>query len=162
MLKWVLGAILIVLAAWYFEFSRTMTEESIHERYRELAAAMRKFDGETICAAMAPQYSQVTVMNGRREAKNKLEACDDTIESMSKLQRLSEVTRGLLEPDFEYDIKKITLSGNKKTATVEVVTKVMLGDNVIMRGRSTETLIRRNGRILSTGGEGRIQAYAGG
>jgi hypothetical protein len=36
-----------------------------------------------------------------------------------------------------------------------------LGDMTLARSRGTETLIRRNGRILSTGGEFKSWAYSG-
>jgi hypothetical protein len=75
------------------------------------------------------------------------------------MKTLSERTGGLLEPDYDFEIKSIELADDRKTATVEIASVMRIGDMTLARSRSVEHLIRRLGRIRSVSSEETVWAY---
>jgi hypothetical protein len=56
---------------------------------------------------------------------------------------------GMLQLDSDYAIDEIAISSDGKTATVELHTSLDVGGSIMkLRSRSTDTLIRRNGKVL--------------
>lgn len=162
MKKIILVIILIAAAVWYFDLSRKMTETSIRENYQVQMAALQRFDAKPLCDGLDDSYQATVTARGGASAgsQGKTEACAELENSLRRFKTLSNRTAGLIEPGYDYDITSITLSPNRKSATVEVKTTVRIGDMTLARSRSVEHLIRRNGHILSTGGEATIWAYS--
>ncbi len=164
MKKIVLLLILAGLALWYFDLSRRMTEASIHEAYREQLKATQASNAEAICSRMTDDYRLVDTSYGpegtRTDTMDREEACTELEKSLKVFERLGKVTGGLLSPEIDIDIKRIELSHDRKTATVEAVSTIKIGDTMLARSRGTEKLIRRAGRILSQGGESKTWTYA--
>ncbi|RDI97118.1 hypothetical protein DVT68_18750 [Dyella solisilvae] len=164
MKKLILLAILAGLAFWYFDYGRRMTETQIREAYAADEEAMRRFDADSLCARMADDYSgEETTRRGDESVAQRYDKpglCGRIRESLSTMQRLSAATGGRVALDIELEIKSIELSTDRKQATVQTVSTARLGKMTVGRDRSTEHLIRRQGRILSTGGESKVWAYA--
>ena len=164
MKKIVLLVILAGLALWYFDFSRRMDETSIREVYREQIKATEAFNAEAICSRMANDYRIVDTSFGpegtRTETMDREQACAELEKSLKVFERLGSASAGLLSPELDVDIKHIELSSDRKTATVEAVSTLKVGDAMLARSRGTERLIRRAGRILSQGGESKTWVYA--
>jgi hypothetical protein len=56
---------------------------------------------------------------------------------------------GMLQLDSDYAIDEIAISSDGKTATVELHTSLDVGGSIMkLHSRSTDTLIRRNGKVL--------------
>jgi len=162
MKKVILLIIVIAASVWYFDISRKMTETSIRESYQAQMAALQRFDAEQLCNSLDDSYSATVVERGSGEtstANDKAGTCAELTRTMRRFKTLSERTGGMIEPDYDYQIRSISLSPNRKLATVEVDTKVRMGNMTLARSSSVEHLIRRNGRILSTGGEATVWAY---
>ena len=75
------------------------------------------------------------------------------------MKTLSERSGGLLEPDYDFEIKSIQLAADHKTATVEIASVMRIGDMTLARSRSVEHLIRRLGHIRSVQSEETVWAY---
>jgi hypothetical protein len=165
MKKLILLAVLVGLAWWYFDGSRRLTEDMIRQSYQAEREALRQFDAPLLCKRVADDFQATDTANGADgpvvKHLDKQSYCDDLTQSLSAIQQLSNMSRGRLVPEFNTEIKNITLAANRKSASVETVSTVKLGDMTLARSRGTETFIRRNGQILSTGGEFKSWAYSG-
>jgi ketosteroid isomerase-like protein len=161
--KLILLAVLAGLAWWYFDGSRRMTEAHIRAAYEADMDAMRRFDADAMCARLADDFSvDQTARQGDETVElhfDKPGLCRHFRQSVEAMQRLSTATGGRFALDIRQEVKDIALSADRKHATVQTVSTVRLGDMTLARDRTTEHLIRRNGRILSTGGESRVWAY---
>jgi hypothetical protein len=160
--KIVLLIIAIGAAVWYFDIGRKMTEASIRESYQQQLDALQRFDAEPLCAALASDYTATVTTRGSGAApqsKNKSEACSELARSLGRMKTLSKRTGGMLEPDYDFDIQSITLSPDRKLATVEIDSAMRLGDMTLSRGHSIEHLIRRNGRILHADSQDTVWVY---
>ena len=163
MKKAILLLIVIAAAVWYFDISRNMTETSIRESYQAQMAAMQRFDAKPLCDGLDDSYLATVAMRGTGGASmalDKAATCADISSTLRRFKLLSERTGGMIEPDYEYELRSITLSPNRKLATVEVATTMRMGEMTMARSSSIEHLIRRNGRILNTGGEASVWAYS--
>ena len=92
------------------------------------------------------------------ETRDKAGSCAELSRALRRFKTLNELTSGVLKPDYDYDIRSMTLSPDRKLATVEFATTMRMPNMTLVRSRSVEHLIRRNGRILSTGGEAIVWA----
>ena len=161
----VLLAVLAGFAWWYLDYSRSMTEALVRESYSEEAEAILKFDAKLLCARLTDDFQAIQSINQggdsveKRQDKNAY--CTDLTKSMNLMERMSNASGGLLVPDIDTEIKNIELTPDRKLAHVEIVSTMRVGDMTLARSRGTEHLIRRNGRILSRGGEFRTWAYQG-
>ncbi len=164
MKKLILLAILAGLAWWYFDVCRRMTEEQIRESYTQQTEAIRQFDAESLCRRLSDDFhgSQSTQMGGKsvEQVFDKKALCDQQSKSIALMKRISDASGGFVTLEIEVEIKSVELSPNRKQATVQTVSTARLGDRTLSRDRTTEYLIRRDGHILSTGGESRVWAYA--
>lgn len=166
MKKVILLIIAIAAAVWYFDISRKMTDASIRQSYQAQIEALQRFDAKPLCDSLDASYSAHVVTRGSGSAaasglQDKAGSCAELSRTLRRFKTLSERTAGMLEPDYDYDIRSITLSPDLKLATVEVATTIRMANMTLVRSRSVEHLIRRNGRILSTGGEATVWTYDG-
>ncbi|MGN6656698.1 MAG: hypothetical protein ACTHJ9_15320 [Rhodanobacter sp.] len=162
MKKIVLVVIVIAVAIWYFDISRRMTETSIRASYQAQIEALQRFDAKPLCDALDDSYQATVTARGSARApsaKNKAGACADLTRTLRRMKTLSERTGGLLEADYDYEIKSIELADDRKTATVEIASVMRIGDMTLARSRSVDHLIRRLGRIRSVQSEETVWAY---
>ena len=161
MKKLILLAILAGLAWWYFDHSRRMTEADIRASYAADVDAMLRFDGEFLCARMSDDYagSETSPQDDTDEHFDKAHQCQRIKQSIAAMQQLSMATDGRLALKIDYEIKAIELSPDRKRAAVQSVSTAKLGDMTIGRDRTTDHLIRRNGRIFSIASEAKVWTY---
>ncbi|HEX6610948.1 MAG TPA: hypothetical protein VF051_09245 [Hyphomicrobiaceae bacterium] len=163
MKKAILLVVLAALAWWYFDGSRRLSEEAIREHYREQLEATASFDTERLCAAMAEDYRANDVSHGpqgqQKLTMDKAQACDSLSQSLGMFKQLSDASGGKFLLDIAYEIKSITISADKKSASVDGLSTFKLGDRLVARTRGTDRLIRRNGTILSQGGDTKTWMY---
>lgn len=162
MKKIVLVVIVIAVAIWYFDISRRMTETSIRASYQAQIEALQRFDAKPLCDALDDSYQATVTARGSARApsaKDKAGACADLTRTLRRMKTLSERTGGLLEPDYDYEIKSIELADDRKTATVEIASVMRIGDMTLARSRSVDHLIRRLGRVRSVSSEETVWAY---
>ncbi|MCL7421984.1 MAG: hypothetical protein M8364_13880 [Methylobacter sp.] len=63
---------------------------------------------------------------------------------------------GILQLDYGYSIHKIDISPDSKSAVVDVSFSLDVAGSIMnIRSRSTDTLIRRNGKMLMLRSEGK-------
>jgi len=165
MKKVLLVAVLVAAASWYFHFGRKMTDTSVRQFYNDQTELMLKLDGEPLCKLMADEYLVRDVAfsssGTQRTERRRDEACSEVKQAMILFGKMSDASGGVLHPMIEQKIHSVELSEGNKRATVKGVSTASIGGITIVRSRFTETLIRRNGRILSLGGESKTWTYEG-
>ncbi|MGO1072669.1 hypothetical protein [Lysobacter sp. CA199] len=164
MKKWLLLAVLAGLALWYFHFDRCMSETAIRAFYVDHVEALKRFDAEWGCSRMTADYRQTHVMYGEQQGRSqqdydKEQTCRMSVESMDRFRKLSDASGGLLEPQYKVKIHGIDLAPDRKTASVDLEVKMLLGEVMLGRTRGTDRLIRRNGRILTQSSDAKSWIY---
>jgi hypothetical protein len=95
--------------------------------------------------------------------QRRAETCNAYTALYGEFEKIGDKMGGILQLDSRYDIHDISLASNKKSATVDVSSALDVGGTIMnIRGRSTDTLIRRNGKTLLFRSEGTGSIRSGG
>lgn len=140
-----------------------MTDADIRATYEADMDATPRFDGDFLCARMSDEYtgSETSRQNASDSEAHfdKAGQCQRIKRSIDAMQKLSVATGGRLALQVDYEIKDIELSPDRKRAIVQRVSTAKLGDMTLACDRTTDHLIRRNGRILSIASEATVWIY---
>ncbi|WP_423708317.1 nuclear transport factor 2 family protein [Undibacterium sp. WLX3042] len=153
-MKKVILLVLIVAGGWwYFIGGRKLSDDHVNGFYRDLEIATLQRQPDAICALLAPDFQSTgsvsTAGNRQTVNQNKQQACDAYHDLYSTWEKLGEKMGGMLQLDSQYTIHSISLSPDGKTATVDVSSSLdVAGTLMHIRSRSTDTLVRRNGKVL--------------
>jgi hypothetical protein len=164
--------ILLVLLAlagawWYFVSSRTLTEERVGTFYQDMERATLDREPKAICALLAEDFetSGTVEIGGRTEesTQDRAQTCEAYVKLYDMFEKLGDKMGGLLQLDSRYEIHSIRISPDKKTATVDISTALDVAGTIMnIRSRNTDTLIRRNGKVLLLRSEGKGSIRSGG
>lgn len=159
MKKFLLVVLVAGAAWWHFVGSRTLSEDQVTAFYRDVEIATLKRKPEDICALLAPDFQSTgtVTMAGQRQTStlDKAQACDSYRELYAAWEKLGEKMGGTLQLDSNYTIHSMTLAPGNKTATVDISGSLDVAGSIMnMRSRSTDTLVRRNGKVLLLHSEG--------
>jgi hypothetical protein len=70
---------------------------------------------------------------------------------------------GMLQLDSSYKINSVAIQPDSKSATVDFSSSLDVAGTIMnIRSRSTDTLIRRNGKVLMLRTEGKGRIFSGG
>lgn len=150
----ILFLVLIIAGGWwYFIGGRKLSDEHVNGFYRDLEIATLQRQPDAICALLAPDFQSTgsvsTTENRQTVNQNKQQACDAYRDLYATWEKLGEKMGGMLQLDSQYTIHSISLSPDGKTATVDVSSSLdVAGTLMHIRSRSTDTLVRRNGKVL--------------
>jgi hypothetical protein len=167
MRKVVLLAILAGVSWWYFIGGRTITEAHVERFYRDLEHATLSRNPEALCALLDEDFQSVgTVsMAGQRSTvqQDKAQACEAYDEMYENFALLGDKMGGMLQLDSGYKINSIAIQSDSKSATVDFSSSLDVAGTIMnIRSRSTDTLIRRNGKVLMLRSEGKGRIWSGG
>jgi hypothetical protein len=143
---------LVALGAYLFRSQMSkLDEEIVYAYYQDNINATRRFDARAICSMYDKNFRAVDISRSpqgeSRIAMNRKQACDATRESFEILKKVVKETRA--EPDFKYTIESVTISLDRKQATVRMRASMRIGKDFAVNTTGTETLVRRMGRVLS-------------
>lgn len=165
MRKVILLVLIVAGGWWYFIGGRKLSDEHVNSFYRDLEIATLQRQPDAICALLAPDFhstgSVSTAGNTQTVNQNKQQACDAYHDLYATWEKLGEKMGGMLQLDSQYTIHSISLSPDGKTATVDVSSSLdVAGTLMHIRSRSTDTLVRRNGKVflLHSSGLGSVGA----
>jgi hypothetical protein len=134
-----------------------LDEEIVYAHYQKSIDATRAFDAGTLCGMMDKNFRAIDVAKTPRGEErtdmNRKQACEATRETMAMMKDMVAATR--LEPDFKYVIESVTLSPDRKQAVVKIRASMSIGKRVSVATTGSETLVRRMGRVFSTGSDTR-------
>lgn len=167
MRKFVLLAILAGASWWYFIGGRTITEAHVVRFYQDLERATLSRNPEALCALLADDFQSTgTVsMGGRRNTvtQDKAQACEAYTEMYKNFALLGDKMGGMLQLDSGYTINSVTIQSDSKSATADFSSSLDVAGTIMnIRSRSTDTLIRRNGKVLMLRSEGKGRIWSGG
>ena len=166
MKKVLIIALLAAVGWWYFVSSRTLTEERVNAFYGDLERATLERKPDALCEMLADDFESTGTVSAGEGSKtvsqNREQACQAYVDLYQSFDKLGEKMGGMLQLDSTYQIHGITLSPDKKTATVDVSTSMDVAGSVMnIRARSTDTLIRRSGKVLMLKSEGKGSVSGG-
>lgn len=167
MKKVLLVGLVLAGAWWYFVSGRQLNEERVRTFYEHMERAQLSREPQAICALFANDFesSGAVSMGGRTQQStaNRAQTCDSYVALYDNFEKLGEKMGGILQLDSWYEIHSIEISSDKKAATVDISTKLDVAGTIMnIRSRSTDTLIRRNGKVLMLRSEGKGSVRSGG
>lgn len=159
MKKLLLVALVAGGAWWYFVGGRELSEESVRNFYQQQEHATLTRDPEALCSLLDKKFeaagAAATGDGNQRDHANRTQTCGSYRAMYQSFDSLGEKMGGVLQLDYAYDIHTIRISPDKKEATVEVSYSLDVAGSIMnIRSRATETLIRRNGKMLMLRSEG--------
>lgn len=142
---------------WYFVESRTLSQSNIEGFYAQYDQAVINMDAEKLCDMLTVDYEGVTTFPGGGKAneqrEGKTEACD-SFDGLKDAQRtLRKVGRGAISSQRE--IYGFDLTKNKQEATVDMRYSINMGGLVDVTMLGTDTLVRKNGKVMIKHSEAR-------
>jgi hypothetical protein len=154
--------LLIVLAGtgwWYFVGSRTISEGQVTGFYQAQQAATLERKPDVLCALLADDFSSsgsvALAGHSRSESVTKPQLCESYVDMYAAWDKLGAAMGGEVQLDSHYDIHSIGIAPDRKSATVDISMSLDVAGNLTnLRSRSTETLVRRNGKVLLLRSEG--------
>jgi hypothetical protein len=167
MKKFLLLAMVAGAGWWYFIGSRTITEPEVVRFYQDLEAATLSRNPEALCALLADDFHSVgTVdMGGRRNtlSQDKAQACEAYADMYKNFELLGDKMGGTLQLDSSYELKSVAIQPDGKSAIVDYSSSLDVAGTIMnMRSRSTDTLVRRNGKVLMLSSDGKGRVWSGG
>jgi hypothetical protein len=166
MKKFLLLVLVVGSGWWHFHGWRILSEQSVNDFYHQQAIATLSRNPELLCNQLATDYKSSVVFisaEGRAvQEANKTQSCDALIEMYANFEKIGAQMGGMLQLDYNYQIQKITISSDKKSAVVETsFTLNIAGSLMNFNASSVDTLIRRNGKVMLLRSEGKTRLSSG-
>jgi hypothetical protein len=169
MKKLLIVAIAAVGAWWFFVGGRTLTETQARAFYSDMERATLSRKPEELCKMLASDFSSggTLAVGGMKVTQPTTQGKEDTCEGYRALyaswEKIGDKMGGVLQLDSHYEIHSVKLSADKKSATVDISSSLDVAGSIMnMRARTTDTLVRRNGKVLLLSSEGVSSMGAGG
>jgi hypothetical protein len=164
MVKAILLLIFFGIAGWWFAIGgRQLNEAQVREFYRTQEAATLSRQPDALCELLDDRFQTAgrTVMAGEGSSSvlDKQQSCDGLRDLFASWEALGEKMGGMLQLDSHYTVHRITIAPDGHSATVDVSTQLDVGGSIMsLRSHTTDTLVRRNGRVslLRSDGEGAV------
>ena len=166
MKKVLLITILAGAAWWYFAGGLSISEAQVNDFYRTTEVATLERKPGDLCNLLAEDFSSTgsVALGGqsRTESQSKSQTCEGYAAMYAAWEKLGEKMGGTLQLDSKYEIHSIAISPDKKTAKVDISSSLdVAGTLTNIRSRSTDTLVRRSGKVLLLRSEGTASVSAG-
>jgi hypothetical protein len=159
MKKLIFIAIMAAGAWWHFVGGRKLSEDDVNHFYRDYQAATLQRKPDVLCTLLADDYQSTGTVAAegqvRADSLNKQQTCESFQKLYDTWDKLGEKLGGILQLDSHYTIHDISISADKKSASVDISTSLDVGGSIMnIRSHSTDTLVRRNGKVLLLRSEG--------
>lgn len=126
-----------------------LDEDLVYEHYQKQINAMRMFDAKTLCDMRHPRFRSVDVyVVGKKEETEVMDrdmACADSREAMDTMRAVFEATKK--PPELKLTIESVTLSEDRREASVKLRFDMTLDKMVTYSGTGTDTLVRSRGKV---------------
>jgi hypothetical protein len=149
--------ILLALAAagwYYFIGGRKMDEQMVRDYYMAQRHAVLSRDVPAQCELYSPklQVHLKSRVGGQAQdlTLDKKAACKQLEEQHRFFEEVGEKAGGMLTIEYDHDIRSISLAADKKSAEVEVVSTLKMGETFMqISATSSERLERHLGKVLT-------------
>lgn len=148
-------------AWWWFVGGRTMDESHVRGFYDQQMRATLSRDPKALCEMLASDFVGEAVevsLRGRvRNIQDRDQACKSLEDFYASMDKLGQSMGGIMQIDYDHQITDIKLARDARSAVVQTKYTLDLGGTIInMSGTSTDTLIRRNGKVRVHRSEGKV------
>jgi len=153
MLKIVATVAALGVAGWYYFIGGAKLDEAlIRQFYADQAHATLSRDAEALCKQYAKKLSMkqeiLTMGQSQIGTYGRKEACEAQRNTFKTFEELGERAGGILTIDYEYQIERIDIAPNKKSALVQVSSQLKMGDTFMQfKHVSTDELVREFGTV---------------
>jgi hypothetical protein len=159
--KLVLLAGACAAAWWFFIGGRAIDESHVRGFYDQQMHATLSRDPKALCEMLASDFVgeavEISVRNRVRNVQDRAQACKSYDELYASMDKLGQSMGGIMQIDYDHEITDIQLADDHKSAVVQTRYTLDLGGTIInMSGTSTDTLIRRNGKVRVQRSEGKV------
>ncbi|MGN6151880.1 MAG: hypothetical protein ACTHOH_07700 [Lysobacteraceae bacterium] len=152
--------VLAAAAGGMFAIQRRMSQlddDIVYAHYQQEVNALRRLDAKALCATMAKDYRHVQIeRTPKGEERIELDrdaTCEATKTSMRALYKIAKPMK--IAPDVKYTIESVTLSPDRRQATVKLRSSLTIGRHVSIESTGTETLVRNLGEVRAIASESR-------
>ena len=164
---WTWGLVLVAVAAlasWtYFVGSRHISDADVKKQYEQEAVWLDGGKDAEICAAFDDRYvgqiASISSAGGVLETTDKAQSCAALAAFFVSLKKLNDKAGGGVVINSSTSLQKIVISPDKLTATVTLRSQIKVGTEqklmMTMTSEGTDTLIKRDGKVLRLRAEGK-------
>lgn len=157
MSKVILAICLAGAGWWYFYESRTLTKSNIEGFYAQMNVAIGEMDTEKLCGMMTVDFKGVITYADENRVRELHQDKDDACDSYDQMKDAQRKLRKVGRPEINtrIDVYGFDLSKNKQEASVDLRYSMNLGGVVGISMMGTDTLIRKNGKVMVKHSEAR-------
>ncbi|MBL8404817.1 MAG: hypothetical protein JNL16_09790 [Dechloromonas sp.] len=158
----------IAFGIWFVVIGgKKIEEKHIYDLYNEYTAAFASEDAKKVCDMFDDKVTGHFQSTSRsmpvRPSITKSAACSSVDEFYQSMRKLEEATGQELYANFEYTIKNIEISPDKKTATVNVLMEMRVGTEngalLDMRSNQTDVINRNLGKVRFVQSNGSVSFF---
>ncbi|MCC2656585.1 MAG: hypothetical protein K0Q76_1693 [Panacagrimonas sp.] len=147
-------------AWWFFIGGRTINESHVRGFYEQQMHATLSRDPKALCGMLASDFVgeavEISLAGRVRNVQDRDQACNSIEEFYASMDKLGSSMGGMLQIDYDHEIIDIKID-DARSAVVKTRYKMDLGGSIInLSGTSTDTLIRRNGKVRVQRTEGKV------
>jgi hypothetical protein len=151
--------VLLIIAAgagwWWLVGSKRISEEDVHAHYMAQMQAFAERDAKSMCDALDDAFQGTDSMVSRagrvQESLDKAKACANMEQFFTDAKQMESQLPGGFQIDTDHRIESVTLSADRKQATVKVNSVIKLGNPQVLlmkfTSEQTDTFVRKNGRL---------------
>lgn len=146
--------IMIILggAWWHYYGQNELSNESIDKFYAQQMDATLRRNPEALCNQLAEDYYStgvtVTLAGRISEEADKELSCNNMKRTYDEFENIGKALGGIAQLDHDHKISSITISSDKKSATVETAFRLNVAGKLMqMSGVTTDTLVKRKGEV---------------
>jgi hypothetical protein len=148
--------VIVAGAGWYWLVgSKRISEDDVHAHYTTQMQALAERDVKSMCNGLDDAYQGTDTIVSRagrvEESTDKAKACANVERFFANAKQLESQLPGGFQIDTDQRIQSITLSADRKQATVQVNSVVKLGNPQVLllkfTSQQTDTFVRKNGHL---------------
>ena len=148
-------------AWWWFIGGRTVDESHVRGFYEKQMHATLTRDPKALCEMLASDFVgeavEISLAGRVRNVHDHDQACKSMEEFYASMDKLGQSMGGMLQIDYDHEITEIQVADDKRSAVVKTRFKMDLGGSILnLDGTSTDTLIRRNGKVRVQRSNGKV------
>lgn len=162
------GVVLCVAAALFWVQRSKLTEDRINEFYQDGMRAALARDADAQCAQLAEDFRGIGSLTaagvdmGQQEETNKAQACASLRELYATIDKVSAAMNTELPMQYNLNISDIDIAPDGQSAQVQYTYAYSVGSSIMQfSGESTDTVVRRDGKILVQSAESTVNISGG-
>jgi len=161
--KYLLFALLAGGAVWFYLIDGSKLDEGmVREFYAQQARHTYERDPEALCQQMSRKYRmniQSRIAGTVNDASyGKSGACEQIKKSFKFFEDMGERAGGILTIEYSYDIRRLDIASNNRSATVEITTTLKMGEEFLqIFSESTDRIERSMRQVVLVAQDSKVR-----